>query len=161
MATTTVGMPDPAPQPQQKIGNLGRILGVLFSPKATFEDIVQKPTWVLPVVVFVVLSLLGSVIFVQRVDWRDVISQQMEKDPRAAQLSAEQKEQRIEMGAKFAPVFHYNPVAALVMAMRNILLKGISPGEPLIIKLCAVSLISLAVGFYSFQRLKPRFYDHL
>jgi len=81
MATTTVGMPDPAPQPQQKISNLGRIFGVLFSPKATFEDIVQKPTWVLPVVVFVVLSLLGSVIFVQRVDWRDVISQQMEKDP--------------------------------------------------------------------------------
>ena len=56
---------------------------------------------------FVVLSLLGSVIFVQRVDWRDVISQQMEKDPRAAQLSAEQKEQRIEMGAKFAPVLGY------------------------------------------------------
>jgi lipopolysaccharide transport system permease protein len=63
--------------------------------------------------------------------------------------------------AKYAPVFHYNPVAALVMAMRNILLKGISPGGPLVVKLCAVSLVSLAIGFFSFQQLKTRFYDHL
>ena len=62
---------------------------------------------------------------------------------------------------KFAPVFHYNPVAALVMAMRNILLSGIPPGGPLLAKLCGVSLVSLAVGYLSFKRLKAGFYDHL
>jgi len=63
--------------------------------------------------------------------------------------------------AKWAPLFHYNPVAALVMAMRNILLKGIPPGGPLVVKLCAISLVSLAIGFFSFQRLKAHFYDYL
>jgi lipopolysaccharide transport system permease protein len=66
-----------------------------------------------------------------------------------------------QIPAKFTPVFHYNPVAALVMAMRNILLKGIPPGGPLVRNLCAVSIVSLAVGFFSFQRLKTHFYDHL
>ena len=63
--------------------------------------------------------------------------------------------------AKFAPVFHYNPVAALVMAMRNILLKGVSPGGPLMLKLSVVSLLSLTFGYLIFQRLRPGFYDHL
>ena len=62
---------------------------------------------------------------------------------------------------KYAPVFWYNPVAALVMAMRNILLKGISPGGPLLLKLCGVSLGSLVLGLFAFQRLKAHFYDHL
>jgi len=169
MATTTVGMPEPAPQPQQKISNFGRIFGVLFSPKATFEDIVQKPTWVLPVVVFVVLSLLGSIIFVQRVDWRDVISQQMEKDPRAAQLSAEQKEQRIEMGAKFAPVFGYVGgvvapvfilfVTCLLMWGAFSLLGGISSGFGQSFSITAhafmTSLVSAPI-FVLVVLLKPR-----
>lgn len=63
--------------------------------------------------------------------------------------------------ARYAPVFHYNPVAALVMAMRNILLKGIPPGEPLLLKLGAVALLSLVIGYFSFQRLKNHFYDYL
>jgi Yip1 domain len=138
MATTTIAAPDPAPEPQQRVSSFGRIFGVLFSPKSTFEDIVQKPSWIAPSAVLVVLSMVASVIFVQRVDWRDVISQQIDKDPRAAQLSAEQKEQRAEMGAKFAPVFGYVggivfPILLLLFSCLAMwggysLLGGISPG---------------------------------
>lgn len=103
MATT----PAIAPEPQGPINHLGRIFGVLFSPKATYEDIVRRPTWVAPLVVLIVLSLVASVIFVQKVDWREVISQQIDNNPRAAQMSADQKQQQIEMGSKFAPVFGY------------------------------------------------------
>src|SRR5712691_3248497 len=42
MATT----PAPAPEPQASISPFGRIIGVLFSPKSTFEDIARKPSWV-------------------------------------------------------------------------------------------------------------------
>jgi len=34
----------------------GRIIGVFFSPKNTFEDIVRKPSWMLPIVLLTVLS---------------------------------------------------------------------------------------------------------
>lgn len=102
MATTPV---TPAPEPQAAISPVGRLFGVLFSPGKTFGDIVRKPTWVAPFVVLVVLSLGASIIFVQRVDWRDYISQQIDKSPQAGQLTADQKEQRVEMGAKFAPIF--------------------------------------------------------
>ena len=90
MATTP--LPVPAPAPEAKISPIGRIFGVLFSPKATFEDIVRKPSWLLPMAIMVVLGVLAAVSLNQRMNWRDYVSQQIEKSPRASQLSAEQKD---------------------------------------------------------------------
>jgi Yip1-like protein len=103
MATTPV----PAPEAQASLSPLARVFGVLFNPKATFEDIVRKPSWLLPFAIFVVLVVAVCVCLNMRVNWRDYISQQIEKSSQASQLSAEQKEQRIESGAKVAPIFTY------------------------------------------------------
>jgi hypothetical protein len=97
----------PAPEAQAALGPIGRIIGVFFSPKATFEDIVRKPSWVVPVVLLTVLSLCVSFAINQRINWREFMSQQIEKSSGAANMSAEQKEQRIEGGAKFSPPFTY------------------------------------------------------
>ncbi len=105
MATTP--LPVPAPAPEAKISPIGRIFGVLFSPKATFEDIVRKPSWLLPMAIMVVLGVLAAVSLNQRMNWRDYVSQQIEKSPRASQLSAEQKDKQIEVGAKIAPISTY------------------------------------------------------
>jgi Yip1 domain len=94
-------------EPQAQISAFGRLVGVVFSPKATFEDIARKPSWWLPVVALVVLSVLVAFGVNQKMNWRDYVGQQIEKSPASAQLSAEQKEQRIEGGAKFAPLFAY------------------------------------------------------
>lgn len=110
MSTMTPVMAPEAPEPNGpsgSINHLGRLIGVLFSPGKTFSEIAARPSWIAPVAVFMLLSIVGSIIFVQRVDWRQVISQQIEKSPRASQLSAEQKEQQVETGAKFAPIFGY------------------------------------------------------
>ena len=96
MATTPV----PAAEPRASISPLGRIVGVLFSPKATFEDIVRKPSWLLPVLISTILGIVSTVVMNQRINWRDYIVQQMEKSPSAAQLSTEQKQQRAEVSAK-------------------------------------------------------------
>jgi Yip1 domain len=103
MATTPV----PAQEAQVSISPFGRIVGVLFSPKSTFEDIVRKPSWLLPVVLTTILSIGVSFSINQRINWREFMSQQIEKSPRAAQMSAEQKQQQIEGGAKFSPPFTY------------------------------------------------------
>ena len=101
---TTASMPAPEAQSQPAINSIGRIIGVFFSPKATFEDIVRKPSWVLPVVLLTLFSIGVSFAINQRINWREFMSQQMEKSPQAANMSAEQKEQRIEGGAKFSPI---------------------------------------------------------
>jgi len=103
VATTPV----PAPEAQATISPIGRVIGVFFSPKPTFEDITRKPSWVVPVVLLTLFSIAVSFSINQRVNWREFIAQQMEKNPSAAQLSPEQKEQRIEGGAKFTPPFTY------------------------------------------------------
>lgn len=106
MATTTAVSPA-APEPQPQMSAISRIVGVFFSPQKTFEDIVRKPSWLLPIVLITLLSILVSVGINQRVNWREFMSQQIEKSPQGAQLSADQKEQRIEGGAKITPIFVY------------------------------------------------------
>jgi hypothetical protein len=106
MVTTPVAAASPEPQ-EASISALGRIFGVLFSPGKTFQDIVRKPSWLLPFAIFLVMVVSVCVVINMRVNWRDYMSQQIEKSSQASQLSAEQKEQRIEGGAKMAPMFTY------------------------------------------------------
>jgi ABC-type polysaccharide/polyol phosphate export permease len=63
--------------------------------------------------------------------------------------------------AQFKDLYQYNPVAALVLAMREIVLEAKAPSEVLLIKLALVSVFSLAAGFFVFRRVKPGFYNHL
>src|SRR5208337_680459 len=99
--------PIPAAEQRAAISPIGRIVGVLFSPKATFADIVRKPSWLLPFVIMFVLGLVAAVSLNQRMNWREYVSQQIEKSPRASQLTPEQKQQQIEAGAKVAPISTY------------------------------------------------------
>src|SRR5258708_25582888 len=106
MSTTPVIGPE-APQAPGPINHFARIIGVFFSPKATFEDLAKRPSWILPVVLMTLLG--GTVAFVmnQKVDWRDVASKRIEESPRAANLSPEQKEQQLAMSAKISPGIAY------------------------------------------------------
>lgn len=63
--------------------------------------------------------------------------------------------------AEYRSLYQYNPVAALVMSLRNILLDGHAPASTLLLKLTAVSLGAFAVGWVIFRRMKPGFYDYL
>jgi Yip1 domain len=104
--TMAPGTPD-VPQPSGPINHIGRLFGVFFSPKATFTDIAQRPTWILPVVIMTILGFCVAVVMNQKIDWRDVASKRIEASPRAANLSAEQKEQQLAMSAKISPGITY------------------------------------------------------
>jgi hypothetical protein len=104
MATTT-SLPAPDAQSQPAISPIGRVFGVFFSPKATFEDIVRRPSWVVPLVLLTLFSIGVSFAINQRINWREFMAQQIEKNPRSANMSAEQKHQQIDGGAKFSPMF--------------------------------------------------------
>jgi len=107
MSTDPMPIPAPVVEPAAAVSPFGRIIGVIFSPKATFEDIVRKPSCLLPLILMAILGAVVAVGINQKMNWREYMSQQIEKSPAAAQLSSEQKEQRIEAGAKFAPISAY------------------------------------------------------
>jgi hypothetical protein len=102
-----VGVPDSAPAPQQPVNHFGRIIGVFFSPSSTFADIAKRPSWVIPVLLSTVVTLMAFAVMNKKVDWRDVSAKKIEESPRAANLSAEQKQQQIEMSAKVTPYILY------------------------------------------------------
>jgi hypothetical protein len=82
MATTPVSTPMPMPEaePQAKISPIGRLVGVLFSPKSTFEDIVRKPGWIAPVIVLLLTGLLLNVSLAVHTNWTEVSKVQIAKN---------------------------------------------------------------------------------
>jgi len=62
---------------------------------------------------------------------------------------------------RYVEIYSLNPLAALVLAMRNILLDGIPPPSSLLLKFSAISVLTLAAGTVVFWRLKRNFYDCL
>jgi hypothetical protein len=119
MATT----PTPGPETQAPIGPLGRIAGVLFSPKSTFEDIARKPSWAAPIVLLTLIGLSMNVFLAQKADWRSFSEEQLMSSPRGQQIPADQKDLAIERGAKGNQYFCYirgvvgTPCLALFLAL--------------------------------------------
>ena len=63
--------------------------------------------------------------------------------------------------ARYHEVYQFNPVAALVLMMRNVLLEGRPPLLSTLSRLAFVSFLMMAIGLFVFQKLKKRFYEYL
>ncbi len=122
MATTTA-VPPAAPEAQATIGPIGRIIGVLFSPKSTFEDIARKPSWVAPIVLLTLIGLSMNVLLARKVDWRSFAEEQLMSSSRGQQIPADQRDLAIERQAKGTQFFCYirgvigTPFLALFLAL--------------------------------------------
>jgi ABC-type polysaccharide/polyol phosphate export permease len=62
---------------------------------------------------------------------------------------------------QFHMIYRLNPVAALVLASRNILLEGVAPRPVLLMQLGLSSAVMLCVGLFAFRRLQGKFYNYL
>ena len=58
-------------------------------------------------------------------------------------------------------IYQFNPLAAIVLALRSILLDSTPPASSLLLKLAVSSLAILIAGWFVFHRAKRRFYDLL
>jgi lipopolysaccharide transport system permease protein len=58
-------------------------------------------------------------------------------------------------------VYRFNPVAALVLAMRNILMENQPPPMTLIVNMVIAAALALSIGLLVFGRLKRRFYEYI
>ena len=63
--------------------------------------------------------------------------------------------------ATYAEIYKLNPLAALILTMRTIVLDDASPRWELLAKLSVSSSIVFLLGWTIFSKLKKRFYDYL
>jgi len=104
-----------APEAPEHVNSFGRVFGVLFSPKETFQSIARKPTWLLPMVIVLLISIIAVGIFGYRGGWRPYLEKQLANNSRFQQLSAEQQERSMELQLKLVPRFVYIEVAVVVV----------------------------------------------
>jgi len=62
---------------------------------------------------------------------------------------------------RFRGLYQINPVAALVLMMRNVLLEGRAPVGSTLIRLAIVSVVMFVTGVFTFRKLKDGFYTRL
>jgi len=78
----------------------GRILSVFTSPGATFRSIAEKPTWFVPLVVFLVIVVALGVVVHQRTDYAESLEYQFKQQGR--EISDERMEEAINITERFA-----------------------------------------------------------
>lgn len=69
----------------------GRVIGVLISPDKTFRSIAERPTWVVPLLLLVLLGISVGLTMQGRVDQSEMVKYQMEKF--GVEVSDEQMEE--------------------------------------------------------------------
>jgi hypothetical protein len=111
---------EPAPQ---GMSGFARIVGVFFEPGKTFEDIGKRPTWFLPLLIIVLSTITFTTLLGQHVGWDHIVRQQVENSSRAAQLTAEQREAQIAVGARMAPIFGFATV--VIIPLSYVIISGI------------------------------------
>jgi hypothetical protein len=81
----------------------GRVLGVLVAPDKTFRSIAERPTWVVPLVLLVLLGISVGLIMQTRVNQVELVKYQMEKmgvDLGKKQMDKIESEAANQSGAK-------------------------------------------------------------
>jgi hypothetical protein len=119
MATTSVS----APEAQPRINPFGRIIGVFTSPKQTFASIAERPSWVAPLLLMMVLATCVGTLLNAKMNWGEYIRHKAEESARFEQLSEEQKDQALAGQVKFWSNFSYGvgivavPLSTLIFAL--------------------------------------------
>lgn len=117
----------PVVQEPARLGPLQRLVGTLFSPGETFEDLNRKPTWVAPILIAMVTVLASTLFFEWRVkpNWDQImLSETRKRVQKSGQtVSEEQIQQQASIGAMFAK---FSPLLAVVfMPVFYVVLAGI------------------------------------
>ena len=79
MATTTM----PAPEAQAPINHFGRLIGVFVSPKQTLASIAERPSWLAPLVLLVVLGTSVGALLNTKMNWGEYIRHKAEENARS------------------------------------------------------------------------------
>ncbi len=82
-----------------------RLFGIFFSPNQTFQDIAKKPSFVLPLIIMIIFSLIATVIIMPKIDIEAAILENIEKSGR--EISDAEMESAMAWGEKIGNVSGY------------------------------------------------------
>lgn len=97
-----------------------RLFGVFYEPGKVFADVAEKPRWIAPILVSILVGLAMVYAISSHIGWEPTIRQTIANNPRTADLPADQKEKAIATGAKFASIAGW--VGALLGAPLSVLI---------------------------------------
>jgi hypothetical protein len=99
-----------------------RIPGVFFSPVATFDSIARRPGWVLPLLLWTIVSVTVTTLLIPRIDFEKLMRARLE---RGGQTVPEERIQAaVAMQKRLAP-FLYNAIAVVTPALFSVLVAGV------------------------------------
>jgi hypothetical protein len=120
MASATLQQAPEAPEQQEKVNAFSRVVGVIFSPKPTFQSIVRRPGWLLPTVLLCLSSLAYIIAFGSRPGaWAQYMQRQFDRSSRVQQLSDQQRQQALAMQLKITPII--TPVIVVVVTFASLM----------------------------------------
>ena len=126
-----------------------RLIGVFFSPSATFADIARKPDFLAPLILLTLLSVAVTETMLSKIGIEQIIRTQIEHSSRASSMTPEQIQQAVEQGAKFGAIFTHViglvavPIFLLIVAGLGMLIVSAIFGSPVSFK------TALAVASYA------------
>jgi hypothetical protein len=120
MATTSM----PAPEAAAPVSAIGRIVGVFASPKQTFASIAEKPSWVAPMLLMMILAVVVGGLLNSKMNWAQYIRHKAEENPRFEQLSEDKKDEAVAGQVKFWAGFSY-AVGAVAIPISILIFAGI------------------------------------
>ncbi|MGB6431556.1 MAG: YIP1 family protein [Candidatus Acidiferrales bacterium] len=103
----------PVPEAPAEIGSIGRLVGAIVNPKPTFESIVRRPDWILPIILGCLIFMAVVAAFTYRGGWPSFFEKQAANNSRMEQMTPEARESLIEKQEKIAPAFGYIEGAVL------------------------------------------------
>jgi ABC-type polysaccharide/polyol phosphate export permease len=133
------------------------VCALIFRQPVTWQWLWLPVVWVLEIIFVCGLALTFSILFVYIRDTRYFVESFLTilfwLVPIFYSFSV--------IPQKYKEVYQYNPVAALVLALRDILIDAKAPPITLLTKLAFVSVASFIFGFFFFRRFKRKLYDFL
>lgn len=109
----------PAPEPAA-LSQGARIVDTFIAPSKTFTDLRRSAAWWAPFLLMVVVSTVFVYTAGQKIGFRKIMENQMQSQPKAQarleNLPADQREQRLERGAKVTEIISYAfPAVTLII----------------------------------------------
>jgi hypothetical protein len=116
-------VPSPEPvTPEKPGGFFQNLVDLYFAPREAFARIVPNPTFILPLLGHIVLSMVFTGIWLNQMEPREFMKTQLQESGQWDKIPAEQRENIMEQQSKFMPIMGWvgavlgGPITVLVIA---------------------------------------------